>query len=72
MGLRNPYTFTFQPGTGRMFINDVGQDTWEEVDDGAAGANYGWPQEEGPSTDPRFAAPLYTYRHGPRDETGGW
>ena len=34
VGLRNPYTFTFQPGTGRMFINDVGQSTWEEIDDG--------------------------------------
>ena len=29
LGLRNPFTFAFQPGTGRMFINDVGQDTWE-------------------------------------------
>src|SRR6185436_2808401 len=29
LGLRNPFTFTFQPGTGRMFINDVGQNTWE-------------------------------------------
>src|SRR6185437_14848500 len=27
LGLRNPYTFTFQPGTGRMFINDVGEST---------------------------------------------
>ena len=34
-GLRNPFTFTFQPGTGRMFINDVGQNTWEEIDVGA-------------------------------------
>jgi glucose/arabinose dehydrogenase len=28
LGLRNPFTFAFQPGTGRMFINDVGQGTW--------------------------------------------
>jgi glucose/arabinose dehydrogenase len=47
LGLRNPYTFTFQPGTGRMFINDVGQNTFEEVDEGFAGANYGWPNIEG-------------------------
>ena len=47
LGLRNPFTFTFQPGTGRMFINDVGQNTWEEIDDGVAGANYGWPTTEG-------------------------
>jgi glucose/arabinose dehydrogenase len=63
-GLRNPFTFTFQPGTGRMFINDVGQDTWEEIDDGIAGSNYGWPVTEGPTTDPRFRAPLFSYRHG--------
>jgi len=25
-----------------MFINDVGQNTWEEIDDGIAGSNYGW------------------------------
>src|SRR5438067_430587 len=49
-GLRNPFTFAFQAGTGRLFINDVGANTWEEVNVGAAGANYGWPQTEGPTT----------------------
>src|SRR6185503_20927644 len=43
LGLRNPFTFSFQNGTGRMFINDVGQNTWEEINDGIAGSNYGWP-----------------------------
>src|SRR5262245_50109108 len=46
LGLRNPFTFAFQPGTGRVFINDVGQDTWEEINDGIAGSNYGWPTTE--------------------------
>src|SRR5262245_55724051 len=46
LGLRNPFTFGIQPGTGRMFINDVGQNTWEEVDEGIPGANYGWPNCE--------------------------
>jgi glucose/arabinose dehydrogenase len=41
-GLRNPFTFAFQPGTGRMLINDVGNITWEEINDGVAGASYGW------------------------------
>jgi glucose/arabinose dehydrogenase len=41
-GLRNPYTFAFQPGTGRLFINDVGNITWEEINDGVAGMDYGW------------------------------
>jgi glucose/arabinose dehydrogenase len=48
-GLRNPFTFAFQPGTGRLHINDVGQDSWEEVNLGIAGANYGWPSTEGPN-----------------------
>ena len=47
LGLRNPFTFSFQPTSGRMFINDVGQNTWEEINEGAAGANYGWPTTEG-------------------------
>ncbi|MGH7245025.1 MAG: PQQ-dependent sugar dehydrogenase [Phycisphaerales bacterium] len=49
VGLRNPFTFAFQPGTGRMYINDVGENTWEEIDAGVAGANYGWRTVEGPS-----------------------
>src|SRR5947207_189129 len=53
LGLRNPFTFGIQPGTGRIFIDDVGQDTWEEIDDGVAGGNYGWPDTEGPTSDPR-------------------
>jgi uncharacterized repeat protein (TIGR01451 family) len=47
-GFRNPYTFAFQPGTGRLFINDVGEAVWEEINDGVAGSNYGWPYREGP------------------------
>ena len=42
LGLRNPYTFAVQPGTGTIFINDVGENTWEEIDQSVAGANYGW------------------------------
>src|SRR5687767_15309873 len=42
LGLRNPFTFSFQRTTSRMFINDVGQNTWEEINDGIAGSNYGW------------------------------
>ncbi len=47
-GLRNPFTFAVQPGSGRIHINDVGQNTWEEINLGAAGANYGWSASEGP------------------------
>ena len=62
-GLRNPFTFAFQPGTGRMFINDVGQNAWEEINEGIAGSNYGWPITEGPTTDPRFRSPVFAYEH---------
>lgn len=70
LGLRNPFTFAFQPGTTRMFINDVGAGTWEEINDGIAGSNYGWALTEGPTSDPRFRSPLFAYDHniGP---TGG-
>jgi hypothetical protein len=46
-----------------MVINDVGEDNWEEIDDGIAGANYGWPETEGFSDEPGFTNPLYAYTH---------
>jgi glucose/arabinose dehydrogenase len=70
LGLRNPYTFSFQPGTTRMFINDVGENTWEEINDGIAGSNYGWPTTEGPTSDPRFRGPIFWYGHGTGPTTG--
>lgn len=63
LGLRNPFTFSIDPASGRMFINDVGQNTWEEINDGIAGSNYGWPTTEGYTTDVRFRSPLYAYPH---------
>jgi glucose/arabinose dehydrogenase len=70
LGLRNPFTFTFRRGSSRMFINDVGQNTWEEINDGIAGSNYGWPNTEGPTSDPRFRTPLHSYGHGSSATTG--
>ena len=73
LGLRNPFTSAVQPGTGRFFINDVGQNTWEEVDEGKAGANYGWNATEGPfnqSQFPQFTEPFYAYNHGVNESTG--
>ncbi len=69
-GLRNPFTFDVQPGTGRIFINDVGQQTWEEINDGEAGANYGWPRYEGPNGGAGFEQPIFAYRHGSSETTG--
>jgi glucose/arabinose dehydrogenase len=70
LGLRNPFTFSIQRTTGRMFINDVGENTWEEINDGIAGANYGWPTVEGPSSNASFRAPLFSYQHGSSTTTG--
>lgn len=63
-GLRNPFTFAVQPGTGTLHINDVGQGTWEEVNVGAAGANFGWPGSEGPdNVTAGITGPLFAYKH---------
>jgi glucose/arabinose dehydrogenase/regulation of enolase protein 1 (concanavalin A-like superfamily) len=70
LGLRNPFTFDVQPGTGKIHINDVGQNTWEEINLGVAGANYGWNDEEGPSTDPQYVSPIFAYAHGTGPTTG--
>ncbi|NOT74369.1 MAG: T9SS type A sorting domain-containing protein [Cyclobacteriaceae bacterium] len=63
-GLRNPYTFTFHPISGRLLVNDVGQDTWEEVNDATIGGkNYGWPGSEGVTVNPAFTSPIFAYGH---------
>ena len=64
-GFRNPYTLTFQPGSGRLFVNDVGQNTWEEINSAiVGGGNYGWPYAEGTSSNPAYRNPVYSYSHG--------
>ena len=69
LGLRNPFTSAVQPGTGRILINEVGESSWEEIDEAIAGANYGWPKAEGkPTTAPSgltgaYANPIHTYGH---------
>lgn len=62
-GLRNPYTFDFDPRSGRMYINDVGENTYEEINLSAAGADYGWPASEGPTRAPGITAPVVALRH---------
>ena len=72
-GLRNPFRFAFKPGTSQFFINDVGQNAWEEIDEGQAGADYGWNCREGRHTNstsgkcsptpPNMVDPIYEYDH---------
>ena len=70
LGLRNPFSFAIQPHKGKVFINDVGEQTWEEINQGAAGANYGWPRYEGPESNPSYRSPVFAYRQGSTNTTG--
>lgn len=60
-GLRNPYRFAFRPGTSTMYINDVGQSSFEEINQGQAGGNFGWPTCEGTCSNSNFINPLHAY-----------
>jgi glucose/arabinose dehydrogenase len=71
MGLRNPYTMAIQKSTGRIFINNVGADTYEEINDGTqSGQNFGWPVVEGYSTDTAYDNPFYAYNQTDPDHNG--
>ena len=84
-GLRNPWRIAFDPNAAdtRLYVNDVGQATWEEIDLGQAGADYGWNVREGhcargSSTDcgpppAGMTNPVYDYNHssGCTSITGG-
>lgn len=86
-GLRNPFRLAFDPNaaTTRFRINDVGQNAWEEVDEGIAGADYGWNHCEATHDNPQragtpdctasgpYTAPVHEYAHssGCSSITGG-
>ncbi len=83
-GLRNPWRFSFDRNTGDLFIGDVGQNTWEEIDlqpaSSSGGENYGWSCMEGyasPEYNPcdgnPLTAPILVYGHGAEcSVTGGF
>jgi glucose/arabinose dehydrogenase/PKD repeat protein len=78
-GLRNPYRAYFDTQSNRLFIGDVGGNdyatAYEEVNLGARGANYGWPNcENGNCGNLAYTAPFYGYAHNNRDAcvTGGF
>jgi glucose/arabinose dehydrogenase len=79
MGMRNPFRFTIHSATGRLFLGDVGWNSWEEQDVAVPGSNFGWPCWEGTghtagydttsfctsqyAANTRHDNPLYTYPH---------
>jgi glucose/arabinose dehydrogenase len=77
LGLRNPFTFAVQPGTGKIFINDVGENTWEEINQSVAGANYGWSGRntdgfgQSPPGPGMYHEPLLAYNHSGGPAGGG-
>ena len=86
-GLRNPWRFTFDSQTGDLWIGDVGQNAWEEIDHAAAvdgrdagrGVNFGWNRLEGTHPFSGTAAassepPVFEYSHddGSCSVTGGY
>ena len=72
MGLRNPFRFHVDPASGALFVRDVGENTWEEVDRvPAGGLDMGWPFFEGPAAfsscpgvaSSGFTSPIAYYDH---------
>jgi len=69
LGLRNPWRFSFDRGTGRLWVPDVGSLGWEEVSIGIKGGNYGWKILEGKHcfeegcdlAHPGLVAPIWEY-----------
>jgi len=71
LGFRNPWRFSFDRATGRLYAGDVGENSVEEIDHVQRGGNYGWRLKEGdqcfrPATGcdrPGLKAPMAFYRH---------
>ena len=80
IGLRNPFRMEARTSDGAIFVADVGQNTWEELNQVSKKANYGWPSREGPcptgqklpcpTAPPQFTDPILYYQH-PNPTVGG-
>jgi glucose/arabinose dehydrogenase len=85
LGLRNPWRYSFDRGTGQLYVGDVGQSAREEIDIVTLGGNYGWRIMEGTICNPSFNGgvctppaghipPIFEYTHsaGRCSITGGY
>jgi glucose/arabinose dehydrogenase len=72
LGFRNPFKITRKPGTNTFFENDVGGSHYEEINRLKKGGNYGWPTTEGPTKNPKFVTPIYSYKHSGGTSQGGF
>ena len=84
LGMRNPWRFSFDRATGQLYVGDVGQNAWEEIDIVTRGGNYGWRVTEGSRCNPAigggvcstagFNLPIAEYNHagGRCSVTGGY
>ncbi len=78
-GFRNPWRFSFDSVTGDLWVADVGQNTWEEINVVESGKNYGWKTREGshdlyPGTNvTEITDPVWEYNHSLGNSiTGGY
>jgi quinoprotein glucose dehydrogenase len=76
-GFRNPWRYSFDKETGDLWVGDVGQDLWEEVDLVTNGGNYGWSVREGAHhykpgpVGAQYAEPVMEYTHRPNLQSEG-
>jgi glucose/arabinose dehydrogenase len=76
-GFRNPWRYSWDTKTGDLWIGDVGQDLWEEVDLGVKGGNYGWSVREGAHhykpgpVGAQYIEPVMEYPHRPNLQPQG-
>ena len=79
-GFRNPWRMSFDKSNGSLYLADVGEDTWEEIDLVTSGAFYGWPHREADQCRPSgncslsYTSPREAYNHNgaPKSITGGF